>query len=157
MSDFVLRAAQPPDAPLILALLKELADYEKAPFFSLTEQAVGRDMFGAACHCDLAFREGEPAGIATWLWTYKSFRARRGLFVEDLYVRPAYRGQGAGTALLAHLAAKAKDAAGFLEWQVLDWNSRAISFYKMLGAQPGAQWLNYRLDGEALERLAGKR
>ncbi|HWM62075.1 MAG TPA: GNAT family N-acetyltransferase, partial [Rhizomicrobium sp.] len=85
---------------------------------------------------------------------YKSFRARRGLFVDDLYVRPDFRGHGLGRSLLAHLAAKAQGAGGFLEWQVLDWNAPSIAFYKSLGAQPMAEWLNYRLDGESLERLA---
>nr|AIA16841.1 Acetyltransferase (GNAT) family [uncultured bacterium] len=157
MRDFVIRTALPSDAPSILALLGELAAYGKAPEFNLNEAHVLRDMFGAACHCELALRDEEPVGIATWYWTYKSFRAVRGLFVEDLYVRAAFRGQGLGKALLAHLAGKAEDAGGFLEWQVLDWNSRAISFYKMLGAQAVPHWLNYRLEGEPLERLAQSR
>ena len=152
MSDFVLRAATQAEAPVVWQLLKDLAIYEEAPVFTLTEADVRRDMFGAACHCELAFQGGEPAGIATWFWTYKSFRACRGIYLEDLFVRPGHRGRGAGKAMLAHLAAKAD--GGFLEWQVLDWNSRAISFYKMLGAQPAAQWLNYRLEGESLEKLA---
>lgn len=152
MSDLILRAAQPSDSPAILALLKALADYERAPEFSLNEEAVRRDMFGAACHCTLAFEGQEAVGLATWFWTYKSFRALRGIYVEDLFVRPPHRGRGAGKALLAHLAARA--AGGFLEWQVLDWNSRAIAFYESLGAKPLAPWLNYRLEGEALERLA---
>jgi GNAT superfamily N-acetyltransferase len=153
MSDFVIRAAEPSDTALILALLEEFAAYAKAPEFKLNEADILRDMFGAACSCELAFRDGETAGIAVWFWIYKSFRAARGLFVEDLYVREPFRGQGLGKALLAHLGGKARDAGGFLEWQVLDWNSRAISFYKMLGAQPSGQWLNYRLEGEPLERL----
>jgi len=152
MHDLMLRPAEPKDAPAILGLLREMADYVKAPHFTLNEEAVRRDMFGAACHCDLLFCGGEVAGIATWFWTYKSFRALRGIYVEDLFVRSSHRGRGAGKALLAHLAAKA--AGGFLEWQVLDWNSRAIAFYESLGAKPMAQWLNYRLEGEALERLA---
>jgi GNAT superfamily N-acetyltransferase len=152
MSNFTIRKAEEIDAPQILALLKDLADYENAPHFSLSEAAVRRDMFGVACHCDLLFCGGEAAGIATWFWTYKSFRALRGIYVEDLFVRPPYRGRGAGKAMLAHLAAKA--AGGFLEWQVLDRNSRAIAFYESLGAKPVAQWLNYRLEGEALEGLA---
>ena len=92
-------------------------------------------------------------GIATWYWTYKSFRARRGLFLEDLFVLPHHRGRGLGKALLVHLAAKARDAGGFLEWQVLDWNAPSIAFYKGLGAKPWENWLIYRLEGEALERL----
>ena len=144
----------PSDAASIVTLLGELAAYGKAPEFNLNETHVLRDMFGAACHCELAFLDGEPVGIAVWFWIYKSFRAARGLFVEDLYVREGFRGEGLGKALLAHLAGKARNAGGFLEWQVLDWNSRAISFYKMLGAQAVPHWLNYRLEGEALKRLA---
>jgi diamine N-acetyltransferase len=154
MSEFTIRAAKPSETALILALLREFAAYVKAPEFKLNEADILRDMFGAACHCELAFRGDELAGIAVWFWIYKSFRAARGLFVEDLYVRETFRGRGLGKALLAHLAATARGAGGFLEWQVLDWNSNAISFYKMLGAQPVGQWLNYRLEGEPLERLA---
>jgi GNAT superfamily N-acetyltransferase len=154
MTDLTIRTAKPSEAPAILALLRELADYEKAPEFSLNEEVVLRDMFGAACHCELAFRGDDCVGIAAWFWTYKSFRGRRGLYVEDLYVRPPHRGRGAGKALLAHLAGKARQVNGFLEWQVLDWNAEAIRFYESLGAKPLGQWLNYRLDGEALQRLA---
>nr|AIA17386.1 Acetyltransferase (GNAT) family [uncultured bacterium]AIA18968.1 Acetyltransferase (GNAT) family [uncultured bacterium] len=154
MSDFIIRAAAPSDAPAIVSLLKELADYEKLlDHFTLTEAEAARDMLGAACHCDLAFQGGESVGIAVWYWTYKSFRARRGLFVEDLFVRRAHRGRGIGKALLVHLAAKARKAGGFLEWQVLDWNAPSIDFYKSLGAKPWENWLIYRLEGEALERL----
>jgi GNAT superfamily N-acetyltransferase len=155
MSDFSIRAAGPADAPMIVVLLRELAAYEKLlEQFHLTEAAVVRDMLGDVCRCDLAWVGNAVCGIATWFWTYKSFGARRGLFVEDLYVRPDFRGLGLGRSLLAHLAAKARDAGGFLEWQVLDWNAPAIAFYKSLGAKPVELWLNYRLEGEGLERLA---
>ena len=153
MHDFAIRKAEEIDAPQILALIGALAAYEKITIH-LTEDAIRRDMLGAACHCDLAFQGAEAVGIATWYWTYKTFGARRGLFVEDLYVHEAWRGHGLGRALLAHLAARAAKAGGFLEWQVLDWNAQAIRFYESLGAKPLGQWLNYRLDGEALERLA---
>lgn len=154
MDDFIIRAAMPSDAPVIVSLLRELADYEKLlAHFTLSEADVARDMFGSACHCDLVFQGGEPVGIASWYWTYKSFRARRGLFVEDLFVRTGHRGRGLGKALLVHLAAKARAGGGFLEWQVLDWNALSIAFYKSLGAKPWENWLIYRLEGEALERL----
>jgi GNAT superfamily N-acetyltransferase len=155
MSDSSIRAALDADSHLIVSLLRELADYEKLlDGFSLSEEDVKRDMMGAACRCDLVYAGNEAAGIACWFWTYKSFGARRGLFVEDLYIRPQFRGQGLGKRLFAHLAAKAREAGGFLEWQVLDWNAPAIEFYKSLGARQVGQWLNYRLDGESLERLA---
>nr|AIA13037.1 Acetyltransferase (GNAT) family [uncultured bacterium] len=148
-----MRAATPADAPVIWQLLNDLAVYEKAPVFTLTEAEVARDMLGGACHCELAFRDGEPVGIATWFWIYMSFRARRGLYLEDLFVRPQARGHGLGKMLLAHLAAKARAANGFMEWRVLDWNEPALAFYQGLGAKPVAQWLNYRLEGAALDRL----
>jgi GNAT superfamily N-acetyltransferase len=155
MSDFSIRAALASDSHLIVSLLRELAAYEELlDRFSLTEDQVKRDMMGAACHCDLAFAGGEAAGLVSWYWIYKSFGAHRGLFIEDLYVRPQFRGNGLGKALLAWLARKARDAGGFLEWQVLDWNAPSIEFYKSLGAAPVRQWLNYRLEGESLERLA---
>jgi GNAT superfamily N-acetyltransferase len=108
---------------------------------------------GNACHCELAFMGDAACGVITWFWTYKSFRARRGLFVEDLYVRPDSRRHGLGRLLLAHLAAKAQAAGGFLEWQVLDWNAPSIAFYQSLGALPAENWLTYRLEGENLGRL----
>jgi GNAT superfamily N-acetyltransferase len=155
MSDSHIRPARPADAHLIVRLLRELADYEKLhEGFSLTEDQVKRDMMGQACHCDLVFASDEVAGLACWYWTYKSFRARRGLFIEDLFVRAKFRGKGLGTALLASLGRKARAADGFLEWQVLDWNTPSIEFYKSLGARQFGQWLNYRLEGESLERLA---
>jgi GNAT superfamily N-acetyltransferase len=138
-----------------MTLLRELAAYEKLlDRFHLTEAVVTRDMLGEFCRSDLAWVGNGACGIVTWYWTYKSFAARRGLFVEDLYVRPDYRGHGYGRALLTHLAVKAHKAGGFLEWQVLDWNAPSIAFYKSLGARPVEEWLNYRLEGEALEKLA---
>jgi len=161
MDGFTLRAATQADAPLIHGLLREFAVYlaerageKPSGRFSLDAAAAARDMLGAACFTDLAFLGKEPVGLAAWYWTYKSFRAARGLFVEDLYVRPAFRGRGFGRALLAHLAARAKDADGFLEWQVLDVNADAIAFYERLGARTGREWRNFRLESEALERLA---
>ncbi|HEU0095691.1 MAG TPA: GNAT family N-acetyltransferase [Rhizomicrobium sp.] len=155
MSDFSFRPAAPDDAPLIVALLRELADYEKLqPVFHLDEAAVRRDMMGAACRCELAFAGDAPAGITSWYWTYKSFRAARGLFVEDLYVRPDFRGQGLGRRMLARLAGEALAVGGFLEWQVLGWNEPAITFYKSLGAVEQPHWLNYRLQDAALKELA---
>jgi GNAT superfamily N-acetyltransferase len=155
MPEFSIRPATAADAPSIVFLLRELAAYEKLlEHFSLTEEMVRRDMLGSACHCELVFAGDTACGIATWFWTYKSFRARRGLFVEDLYVRPEFRGRGLGKRLLAHLAKKAREAGGFLEWQVLDWNAPSIAFYQGLGAKPVENWLTYRLDGEKLNGLA---
>jgi len=155
MSELSIRPATVADAPLIMSMLRELAAYEKLlDRFHLTEAIVARDMLGNACHCDIAWLGNAACGLVTWYWTYKSFAARRGLFVDDLYVRPDFRGHGHGRALLAHLAAKARHAGGFMEWQVLDWNAPSIAFYKSLGARPVEEWLNYRLEGDALEKLA---
>lgn len=155
MPQFSLRPATEADAPLILTLLHELADYEKLlDKFFLTEAIIRRDMLGTVCSSDLAFAGEAPAGLVTSFWTYKSFRAARGIFVEDLYVRPAFRGQGLGRQLLAHLARRACDMDGFMEWQVLDWNAPSIEFYKSIGAELKPEWITCRLDGEALKALA---
>ena len=153
MSDFSVRGAMPADAGLIRALLGELAAYEKQPF-DLSEAAIVRDMLGdtPVCRCDLAFLDGAPAGIVCWYWAYKSFGAARGVYVEDLFVRPEFRGRGLGQALLAHLAVVAGE--GFMEWRVLDWNASSIEFYDRLGGKPQDTWVTYRLQGEALKRLA---
>ena len=155
MNVITIRPAVTADASSILSLLRELADYEKLlDRFHVTEADICRDMLGAACSCDLALVDGSAVGVATSFWTYKSFRARRGIFVEDLYVRPHYRGLGLGTRLLAALAQRARAVDGYLEWQVLDWNAPSVEFYKRLGATLAPEWITCRLDGDALERLA---
>jgi len=155
MSEFSVRSAVATDAAIIVALIRELAEYEKLEAgFALDDAAAARDMLGTVCHTELALVEGAAVGIAAWYWIYKSFGAARGLFVEDLYVRPAFRGRGLGRALLAHLAAKASGVGGFMEWQVLDWNAPSMEFYKSLGASPRHGWVSYRLKGEALRKLA---
>ena len=159
MSEISIRQAAKADAPVILALLRELAVFEKLEqIFALTEALILRDMLGEdpAAHCEIAVVDGQPAGLAVWYWLYGSFRARRGLYVEDLYVRPQFRGQGAGMALLAHLARQGAQAgAGWMEWKVLDWNSRALDFYRSIGARPVEGWRTYRLEGEAMRLLDG--
>ena len=154
MSQVSIRRAAKADAPVILTLLRELAVFEKLlETFRLDEAAVTRDLMGenAAAHCDLAFLDGEVAGLAVWYRAYASFRARRGLYIEDLYVRPAFRGRGLGRALLAHLARET--GAGWMKWTVLDWNVDAIGFYERIGARPVEQWLTYALEGEAMTWL----
>ena len=154
MKEFSIRAALASDSHAVVSLLRELADYEKLlDRFSLTQEQVVQDMLGQACHTDLAFAGQEPAGIATWFWSYNSFRPARALYVEDLYVRPAFRGRGLGRQMLRMLAARARDAGGYLQWQVLDWNAPSIEFYKSLGAMLMPEWINCRLQGAALERF----
>jgi len=161
MADFTIRAAKNGDQDLILALLYELADYEKLlDRFHVTKDVVLRDYFGEAplCHCDLAFEGDAPAGIATWYWIYNSFAAKRCIYLEDLFVRPAFRGKGYGKTLLTYLAKAATDAgAGGVQWAVLDWNKPSIDFYDSLGARRVDGWYTYRLEGEALKGVAQSR
>src|ERR1700692_1286729 len=125
MPAFAIRPAGPEDAGLILSLLSELASFEKLPI-TITQEDIAFDFFGLRplIECELAFEDETPVGLVTYYWTYAPFRAARRLYLEDLFVLPAWRGKGYGKALLAHLAKKgmAADAAR-LEWQVLDWNA----------------------------------
>jgi ribosomal protein S18 acetylase RimI-like enzyme len=155
---FSIRAAAMGDEGAIVALLRELAQYEKLESrFRLDESAVRRDMLGpdAAAHCAVLEADGEIAGLVTWFWIYASFSARRVLFIEDLYVAPRFRARGFGKALLKHAARRAQAGGGFLCWLVLDWNAPAIEFYRAFGAEAVAEdWTRYFVDGDALERLA---
>ena len=146
------------DIPLILALIKELALYEK-----LEDQAVATDaslrqaLFGPRPSAEsvIARIDGEPAGFALYFHNFSTFLGRHGLYLEDLFVRPAFRGRAIGKALLAHLARVAGErGCGRFEWAVLDWNRPARDFYESLGAEANASWVNYRITGDALERLA---
>jgi GNAT superfamily N-acetyltransferase len=105
--------------------------------------------------CDIAEWEDEPAGFALWFYSFSTFRGRHGIYLEDLFVRPAFRGRGLGKALLARLARRcAEEGLARLEWGVLDWNEPSIAFYRSLGAIAMDGWTKNRLDGEALARLA---
>ena len=155
-----IRPSRPDEAGLVYTLLHELAVYEKLDgpeFFHLTPEVIARDFYGAArkVHADLAFVEGKPAGVCLWYRIYSSFRAAPGIFLEDLFVREAYRGAGVGKAFFAHLSRIAVgEGACRVEWTVLDWNETAIRFYRGMGAAPTAGWSSYRLQGEALKALA---
>lgn len=159
MADFHIRRGRPGEEEIILALLAELAEYEKLmDVFKITAEVVRRDYLSAQplCHCDLLFEGDVPAGVASWYWKYSSFAATRAIYLEDLFVRPVFRGRGYGKALLAHLAKTAVAAgANAVDWSVLDWNKPSIDFYDGLGAKPNAGWLVYRLAGEALSKLGG--
>lgn len=153
-----IRPARTGDETLILALLHELAVYEKlTDRFHITEAVIRRDYLcdKPLLECELAYDDSAPIGIATWYWIYGSFSARRGIYLEDLFVRPEARGRGHGTALLAHLAKRAVKAGGtFMHWSVLPWNKPSIDFYESLGATNERDWLIFRLAGEALEDVA---
>lgn len=148
------------DASLILALIRELADYEKlSDQVSATEDALRQTLFGErpAAEVLIARQNGEPAGFALFFQNYSTFLGKPGIYLEDLFVRPAFRGLGIGGALLARVAALAvaRDCGRF-EWSVLDWNSPAIGFYRALGAAPLDDWTMFRVTGEALSALAAR-
>lgn len=153
-----IRPAVAADVPLILALIRDLAAYEREPDAVVaTEADLLRDGFGEAprFHVLLAERDGEPAGFAFYFFSYSTWRGRPALYLEDLFVRPAYRGYGLGKALMARLARIAVDqGCPRFVWEVLDWNEPALRFYASIGAEVLRSWLNVRLEGEALERLA---
>ncbi len=151
-----LRRAGPGDSGLVLALIRELADYEKLGHeVDATEAMIEAALSSATTHCEIAEWNGELAGQALWFTNFSTFRGRSGLYLEDLYVRPAFRGRGIGKALLAHLARLCAERGWpRMEWVVLDWNQSAIDFYRSLGAEIAGDWRLCRLDGEALTALA---
>ncbi len=147
------------DAPLILQMIKDLAEYERmADQVKATEASVRETLFGArpAAEVVIGYAGEAPAGFALFFPNYSTFVGRPGLYLEDLFVRPEFRGHGFGKQLLAHLAKIAIDRGyGRFEWSVLDWNEPAIGFYKRLGAVPMDDWTIFRVTGDALTRLAG--
>jgi len=155
----VIRPAQPGDTALILDFIRGLAAYEKlTDGFEATEEKLHRTLFPAdgsapAALCVLAFADTVPAGFALYFFNYSTFLARPGLYLEDLFVQPEFRGRGVGKALLLHLAkiANARDC-GRMEWTVLDWNQPAIDFYESLGARRLREWQICRLTGAALSQ-----
>ena len=153
-----IRAAAAADVALILSLIRELADYERlADQVTATEQALHDSLFGARPHAEvlIADVDGQPAGFALFLHNYSTFLARPGLYLEDLYVRPAFRRQGIGRRLLTRLARLAVErGCGRFEWNVLDWNDPARRFYESLGAVPMTEWTTYRVTGKPLQDLA---
>jgi GNAT superfamily N-acetyltransferase len=154
----VVRPARPGDVPVILDLVRELADYERSlTEVRATEESLHVALFGErpAAFCHIVEYDGEPAGFALWFLNFSTWLGRHGLYLEDLYVRPSLRGRGAGRALLAELARICVERGyARLEWWVLDWNEPAIGFYRTLGAEPMDDWTVFRLTGEPLERLA---
>ncbi len=153
-----IRPAMPADVPVILRFVRELAAFEREPdAVRATEAMLAAALFGdrPAAEAVLAEMAGEPVGFALFFHNFSTWEGRRGLYLEDLYITPAARGQGAGAALLRHLAALAvaRDCARF-EWSVLDWNEGAIAFYRAMGAVGQEEWTVQRVSGDALRRLA---
>jgi GNAT superfamily N-acetyltransferase len=156
----VIRAARPQDVPLLLELLRELAVYERLEHeLRATEELLHEALFGArpAAEALLAEHAGETAGYALFFPTFSTFLARQGVWLEDLFVRPRHRRAGVGRALLAAVAARARERGGErLEWAALDWNELALGFYRGLGARKMDEWITHRLVGEDLARLAAE-
>jgi GNAT superfamily N-acetyltransferase len=154
-----IRSATEGDVPLILSLIRELADYELLSHEVVATEDMLRDfLFGERPVAEVLIGEhgSEPAGFALFFHNFSTFLGRPGIYLEDLYVRPEFRGAGVGRALLVHLAGLAKERdCGRLEWSVLDWNEPAIGFYESIGAIPVSGWTVYRVTGEELEELAG--
>jgi GNAT superfamily N-acetyltransferase len=147
------------DVPLILQMIKDLAEYERmSDLVTATEDGLRATLFGEhpAAEVVIAFTGTTPAGFALFFHNFSTFVGHPGLYLEDLFIRPEWRGHGIGRELLAHLARVAVERnCGRFEWSVLDWNEPAIGFYKKLGAVPLDGWTIFRVSGDALHRLAG--
>ena len=149
-----IRPARPDDVPGILALVRELAEYERSlPEVTATEADLRAALFGdrPAVYCHVIEHDGELAGFAVWFLNFSTWLGRHGIYLEDLFVRPQHRGHGYGRALLLELARIATER-GYrrVEWWVLDWNEPAHGFYRRLGATPMDEWTVWRLTGDAL-------
>lgn len=155
-----IRPARPDEAGLVLDFIKALAEYERlAHEVVATEAEIAAALFGAdpKAFCDIAEWNGEPAGFAVWFYTYSTFSGRHGIWLEDLFVHPQFRGHGIGKALMAGLAKRClNEGLPRLAWWVLNWNEPSRVFYRSLGAKAQDEWTVKRLDGEALARLAGQ-
>lgn len=149
-----IRPAASDDAGLIMALIRELADYERlAHEVDADEGAIGLALFGPSprVFCDIAEWDGAGAGMTLWFYNFSTFRGRHGIYLEDLFVRPALRGLGIGKALLRALAGRCvAEELPRLEWSVLDWNEPALAFYRSVGAAAMEGWTVQRLTGVAL-------
>jgi GNAT superfamily N-acetyltransferase len=154
MSTLHIRDAEAADSELILHFVRELARYEKAEHEVVATRAdIEASIFGeqSTVRALICEADGQPIGFAVYFFNYSTWQGRRGLYLEDLYVSPEYRGSGAGKALLRHLARIAvTGGCGRFEWSVLDWNEPAIKFYESIGAKAKSEWVGYQLAGEAL-------
>ena len=160
MPETRVREASEGDVPLILSLIRELAEYEKlSDEVVATEEGLREGLFGERRYAEVlvAEHDGAPAGFALFFHNFSTFLGKPGIYLEDLYVKPEFRGAGIGKELLVRLARLAKRReCGRLEWWVLDWNEPSIGFYKRLGAVPMDDWTVYRVSGSALEDLASE-
>jgi GNAT superfamily N-acetyltransferase len=158
MAEFKIRTTTEADVPVILSLIRELAEYERAPDAVVATEAGLREvLFGPKRSAEvlLALEEDEAVGFAVYFYNFSTWLGRPGLYLEDLFVRPAVRGKGYGRALLERLARIAQDrGCGRMEWAVLDWNEPAIQFYKKLGAESLTEWTVFRLTRAGIRELA---
>ena len=158
VSSVAIRPARPGEAGLVFSLVRELAAYERLlDTVVATEAMIDAALFAPdpRVFCEIAEWDGEPAGFALWFLNFSSFRGLHGLYLEDLFVRPAFRRRGIGRALFRHLAQRCVEEGWTLfEWAVLDWNAPSIAFYKALGADLRDDWTVCRLSGDALARVA---
>jgi GNAT superfamily N-acetyltransferase len=156
--NFLIRPGTAADVPVILQLIRDLATYERAPNdVSATEDQLREVLFGArpSAEVALAFEKDVPVGFAVFFHNFSTWLGRAGVYLEDLFVKPEFRGKGYGRALLVHLARIAHDrGCGRMEWAVLDWNDPAIQFYRKLGAKPMDEWTVFRLTREGIANLA---
>jgi GNAT superfamily N-acetyltransferase len=153
-----VREAVRSDAAMMLNFIRELAIYEKAEHeVEATVESIEQSIFGEATVTRglICEKDGEPIGMAIWFFSYSTWKARNGVYLEDLYVTPNARGLGAGKALLKRLAKIAlENQCARFEWSVLDWNEPAIRVYEAIGAEPQNEWIRYRLAGERLKAFA---
>jgi GNAT superfamily N-acetyltransferase len=152
-----IRYAERKDCPIILQFIKELAEYEKEPdAVEATEAMLEESLFDKSqAKVVLLEEEGESLGFALYFYNFSTWRGKAGLYLEDLYVRPQYRGKGYGKMLLSFLANQAeKEGCPRFEWIVLDWNTPSINFYKSKGAKPLDEWTVFRLENQELKNLA---
>lgn len=154
----VIRSVRPGEASVVLQFVRELAEYEKLSHTVVATEAILDAVLFAdqpRVFCDLAEWDGEPVGFALWFLNFSTFSGRAGIYLEDLFVRPAHRGKGIGKALMARLARKCMENGwARLQWSVLDWNTPSIEFYKSLGAVMMDEWTGVRIGGDALKTLA---
>jgi GNAT superfamily N-acetyltransferase len=159
-SSLTIRDAKPADAALVYSLVRELADYERlSDEVSATADDIASALFAPQprLFCDLAEWGGTPAGFAMWFVNFSSFRGRHGIYLEDIFVRPAFRAKGIGKALMRGLAGRClAQGYGRFEWAVLGWNASAIDFYRNIGANVLDDWRICRLSGDALAQFAGR-
>lgn len=157
-SELIIKQAKEEDVPLILSFIKKIAEYEKLSHEVIaTEEILRESLFGEKPSAEVVFGylNNEPVAYAVYFYNFSTFIGKKGLYLEDLFVLPELRGSGIGKKMLIYLIKKSvEENCGRMEWAVLDWNEPAIKFYKSLGAKPMDEWTTFRMDEEALRKIA---